>query len=160
MRCWYGHVPHWCHMAFAQQEGLEAEITLLSINGARPTAACGDKPASIEVSAPSSAEALSAVRPSTASVIEPLVCVPVVARVCASSGARAGGTIVVASAGAAKPSSATTVARNNARRAARRTDIVDLLFVGRCEGGHASVVKFDNQDGSFRPVRSAEVSVE
>src|SRR6516225_2380349 len=125
-------------------------------------------PSSIEVSAPGCEAAFRAVFPSTTLVDEPLGSSGVaVASAVAWSGGRGVGVPpppppppAARVAGTAKASAAARLARSSARGAARRMDIVDLLFVGGCEGGQRSVVRSDNQDGSFRHARTDEPGTE
>src|SRR5579884_431638 len=157
MRCWYGQIPHWLQAALAQHTGLVAEMMLPSYSGARPTAAYAETPGSIEVTAPGRVDALSAVCPSTYEVEEPYgTSAPAAAKAWAWSGGSCGGISVSASAGGAEPRIPARAARSIARSAVRRTDIVtSCRSLGGC-GGHASVARFDNKDGSLRQVRSRQ----
>ena len=149
-------------MAFAQQVGLAAVSAALSWGSfrfARPTAACGDTPDSIEVSAPGRAEARSTVRPSTTLVMSRSVRRRSRSRAGAWAGAGASGTapgsLTPRGAEPAEPSIA--AAKSTARAAGCRRDTVDLLVVrGQMRRGHASVVRSDNQDGSCRHVLNGE----
>ena len=81
-RCWYGHVPHSCHAAFAEQAMAEVVVPIgrttapgvldSETAGVSPTACTSDRPAAIDTVAPGAAAAARASWALTARVVEPL----------------------------------------------------------------------------------------
>lgn len=82
IRCWYGHVPHSCHAAFAEQATDEvvapigrttvAGVADRETAGASPTAWVSDMPAATDTVAPGVVAAASASWALTARIVEPL----------------------------------------------------------------------------------------